>query len=57
METIPNPQGPRDPSGEIEVPDGNVREPPLPSDGRNERFPGSDDLIDPSEGGGVEKHT
>jgi hypothetical protein len=43
METIPNPQGPHHPPGDAEVPDGDVREPPLPNEQRSERFPGKDE--------------
>jgi hypothetical protein len=50
METIPNTEGPRDPPGGVEVPDGDVREPPLPNDQRSEGFPGKNDSD-----GGIEK--
>jgi hypothetical protein len=50
METIPNPKGPQDLPGGVEVPDGDVREPPLPNDQRSERFPGKSERS-----GGIEK--
>jgi hypothetical protein len=50
METIPNPKGPDDPPSGVEVPDGDVREPPLPDGQRSERFPGKNEW-----GGGIEK--
>jgi hypothetical protein len=49
METIPNLEGPHDLPGGVEVPDGDVHEPPLPEDQRSERFPGK------NERGGIEK--
>jgi len=52
METIPNTQTPRDPPGDTPVPDGDVREPPLPSEQRSEKFPGKN-----ASGGGTEKQT
>jgi len=50
METIPKPQGPHDPPPDVQVPDGDVREPPFPNDQRSERFPGKNDS-----GGRIEK--
>ncbi len=52
METIPNPGTRREPSPDVNVPDGDVREPPLPSPQRKDRFPGKNES-----GGGVEKQT
>jgi hypothetical protein len=50
MEMIPNPtEGPDDPTP---VPGEDVREPPLPSDRKQEKLPGNDELRDPDEGGG-----
>jgi hypothetical protein len=40
MEIITNPKGPPIPPGDVEVPEGDVREPPLPGERRSERFPG-----------------
>jgi hypothetical protein len=42
METVPNPRGPHAPPDDAQVPDGDVREPPLPGEQRTERFPGKD---------------
>ena len=50
METIPNPKGPPDSRGGVEVPDRDVREPPLPDAQHSERFPGKNERR-----GGVEK--
>jgi hypothetical protein len=52
METIPRFDPPGQPA-EPDEPGEDVKEPPLPGTGESkENFPGKDDLIDPSEGGG-----
>jgi hypothetical protein len=57
METIPRFDPPGHPA-EPDEPGEDVKEPPTPETaGSKDNFPGKDDLIDPSEGGGRVKET